>query len=215
MSRDFSFMRFGKGPNTIEAFLERKVRKSGFAGFVCSKRFREDITIVVNDTLLNEYNVRRGYITMREDGTYPIIILETQTFNEIKRGVPSARLLLLHEIGHYCCGHLDHPPMLESECQMRRDYAAQNSVSPEELEADSFAADYLGGEYVVWALQDSMEKRMAIDLMEGTHFDSCNDLTLHEYQLRIDIINERYGLGLYDDEDYDDNADSDTLESVL
>lgn len=205
MSREFSFMRFGKGDRMIEVCLERKVQKNGFAGFVFSKRFHEDILIVVNDILLNERNIRGGYITVQENGTNPIIILNNWTFNEIKRGVPSARLLLFHEIGHYCCGHLNHLPTLESEHKRRREYAAQNSVSPEELEADSFAADYLGGEYVVWALQDSMESRLAINLMDGVYSDSA--LALQEYQLRIDAINEHYGLELYEDETYGEETD--------
>lgn len=216
MSRGFSFMRFGKGNRMIEVCLERKARKNGFAGFVFSKRCREDILVVVNDALLDERNVRGGYITAHENSTDPIIILSSWVFNEIKRGVPSARLLLLHEIGHYCCGHLNHPPVLESEFEQRRDYAVQNSVSPEEMEADSFVAEYLGAEYVVWALQNSMEERLAIDLMEGVHSDSRNDLVLREYQLRIDAINERYGLGLYyDEDDIDVEADGEPLKGVL
>ena len=57
---------------------------------------------------------------------------------------------------------------------------------------------------------------MAIDLMEGVHSDSRNDLVLREYQLRIDAINERYGLGLYyDEDDIDVEADGEPLKGVL
>lgn len=198
MSREFSSMRFGKGANSLEICLERKVRKSGFAGFVTSTRFRESITIIVNDALLDEHNVRCGYITVRKDGTNPIIILENRTFNEIKRGVPTARLLLFHEIGHYCCGHLDCPPELETEFERRNDYAEQNGVSPEELEADNFAVEYLGADYVAWALQDWIDERATIDLIFGVGADPISGVAIKEYQARIDAINERYNLGLYD-----------------
>ena len=61
-------------------------------------------------------------------------------------------------------------------------------VPKEEREADSFAAQYLGAERAIAALQKAMEERMAYDLMCGTSADPISELVLCEYQLRIDAI---------------------------
>lgn len=116
-----SYMRFGKGKRIIELCLERKARKHGFAGIVASKLFRETIGIYINDELLEEYCIGRGYITAQEDGTHPIIILDTDTFNGIKRGENADRFLLLHETGHYSCGHLAESSALDDEFSYRKE----------------------------------------------------------------------------------------------
>ena len=59
---------------------------------------------------------------------------------------------------------------------------------------DAFAVNYLGTEAVVWALQESMERRMAADLACCIEEDDISQKALLEYQLRIDAINDRFGL---------------------
>ena len=58
-----------------------------------------------------------------------------------------------------------------------------------------FAVNYIGAEAVVWALQDSMERRMTADLVCGVEEEDISQKALLEYQLRIDAINDRFGLG--------------------
>lgn len=194
MAREYSFMRFGNRNNRIELCLERKVRKSGYAGFISSKLLREVIGIFVNDNLLDENCIRGGYITVWEDGTYPRIILDTATFNGIKRGSVTDRFLLFHEIGHYFCGHLLTLSTLEAEFSERNVHLERYEVSADEVEADCFGAEYLGAEYAIWALQEAMEQRMAGDLLCGSVENTASKMAILEYQLRIDAVNEYFGL---------------------
>lgn len=194
MSREFSYMRFGRGKKRIELSLERKVRRSGFAGFVDSPMFQQSIAILVDDDRLDLMLIRGGYITACKDGTYPMIVLSGKVFANIKRGVPTARFMLFHEIGHYCWGHLNNPPAVEDEFMKRQQLVEQGIPSEEEVAADSFAAEYLGAEYALLALQDSMEERFALDVMSGAFNEDISAVALREYQLRIDALCSRFGI---------------------
>jgi hypothetical protein len=188
-------MPFGKGAHRLEVVLERKVRRGGYAGLVVSKQFPGTIGIVVREDLLDEMNVQSVYITAKKDGSDPRIILSMETLVGIKRGCIADRFSLLHEVGHYICGHLVDPPDIEEELAMRERLLEENQVSQDEVEADAFAVNYLGAEAVVWALQESMERRMTADLVYGVEEEDISQKALLEYQLRIDAINDRFGLG--------------------
>jgi hypothetical protein len=200
MSRDYSYMRFSNNEDRIELCLERKIRKSGYAGFISSKHFNDIIVIFVNDTLLDENCIRRGYIAVQDDGTHPEIILDTATFNGIKRGVATARFLLFHEIGHYFCGHFKEKSTLKDEFCKRNTLLKNYEVATHEVEADCFGAEYLGAEYVIRALQDSMEQRMTNDLFCGTLENAVSQMAMREYQLRIDAVQEHFGIYQNDEE---------------
>ena len=199
MAKEYSVMRFRNGKNIVELCLERKIRKNGYAGLVFSKLFGETIGIFVDENHLDERCIRGGYITARKDGTDPCIILDGATFNGIKRGEATARFLLMHEIGHYCCGHLADPPLLEDELSKRKACLAENNVSSEEVEADCFAAEYLGAVCARWALQEAMEQRMTRDVFFGVAMEPDSQMVRREYQLRIEPVNERFGLSEEDE----------------
>lgn len=201
MSREYSIMRFGKPGNQINLCLERKIRKNGYAGFATSRNSREHIYIVVNEGLLNELGIRNGYITSNKDGTLPRIIMRAAVFNGFKQGKLSDRFLVFHEIAHYCCGHLRQQSELTEENTRREALTAQCLVSEDELEADRLAAEYLGAEAAVSALQEAMEQRMAYDIFYGSVDDPISPAALTEYQLRIDAINEHFDLYEYEEDD--------------
>lgn len=194
MAREYTVMRFGKRKKKIELCLERRIRKNSYAGLIISNFFREEIVILVDDSRLDGYCIRRGYISALEDGTHPKIILDTDSFNGIKQGVIADRFLLFHEIGHYCCGHLTNPPELEAEFSKRIACLENDEVSADEVAADCFAAEYLGPEQVILVLQEAMGQRMTNDLFYGMAEDPISKMAIYEYQLRIDAVNERFGL---------------------
>lgn len=97
-----------------------------------------------------------------------MVVMTNTAFVGLKQGTVSDRFFLLHELGHYYCGHLAQPPKLEDEFAKRKTAMGKGVVPKEEREADSFAAQYLGTERAIAALQEAMEERMAYDLMCGT-----------------------------------------------
>ena len=141
MGREYCTMRLGRHEQKVELCLERRIRKNGYAGFVSSKCFREDVLIVVNDGFLEDQGIRGGYITAREDGTHPMVIMTSTAFTELKQGHLSVRFFLMHELGHYYHGHLAQPPKLEDVFSEREASMNKGIVPKEELEADIFAAE--------------------------------------------------------------------------
>ena len=205
MRRKYSYMYFGKKKNRITLFLERKPRKNvfsglnGFVGLVSSNRFKEDIALAVDEEWLDEEGVSDTFISSEEDGSGPVIVLSTAAFIGLKRGYPSDRFGLLHEVGHYCCDHLVNAPPLEEGDEQRRKLVAQNKVSETELAADAFAVEYLGAWYVSLAMADCIDQLAAEHLHYG--IDDFTP-TMREYQMRIDHIAEQFGF--YDEDEEDD-----------
>ena len=198
MRRKYSVMHYGKGKSRITLLLERKVWKNGFAGLVLSDRLEDSIVLAVDNRRLDENCLRRIYITAQKDGSKPVIVLSTAAFVGLKRGYDINRCALLHEVGHYCCGHLVNPPLLEEEVERRSKLVAQNKVAEEELAAGAFAAEYLGAEYVAWALQECMDQWFAEQLCEDVPDDGQ---VLREYQMRIDHLSRQFGLDEEDEEE--------------
>ena len=188
MSREFSYMRFGRGARQIMLYLERKICKTGYAGLIFAPLLPEPIRIFVNDRRLEEMGIRVGYISVLPDGTDPVIFLTSEAFCALKRGSRSMRFLLFHEIGHYVCGHLSRPPRAEDPHRRRFELVTRGQVCPDELEADRFAAAYLGDDYAVWALQDAMSERLRFDIRTGAFGDEISCGALAEFQMRIDAI---------------------------
>ena len=198
MRRKYSVMHYGKGKSRITLLLERKVWKNGFAGLVLSDRLEDSIVLAVDNRRLDENCLRRIYITAQKDGSKPVIVLSTAAFVGLKRGYDINRCALLHEVGHYCCGHLVNPPLLEEEVERRSKLVAQNKVAEEELAADAFAAEYLGAEYVAWALQECMDQWFAEQLCEDVPDDGQ---VLREYKMRINHLSRQFGLDEEDEEE--------------
>ena len=188
MSREFSYMRFGKGARQIALYTERKICKNGYAGVIFSPLLPESIRIFVNDRRLEDMAIRVGYISVLPDGTDPVIFLRSDAFYALKRGSRSMRFLLLHEIGHYVCGHLSRPPRSEDPHLRRFELVTRGQVCPDELEADRFAAAYLGPDYAALALREAMDERLRFDMRTGAFGDALSNGALAEFQMRIDAI---------------------------
>ena len=190
MSREFSYMRFGKGTRQMALYTERKICKNGYAGVVFSPLLHESIRIFVNDRRLEDMAIRMGYISVLPDGTDPVIFLTTDAFYALKRGSRAMRFLLFHEIGHYVCGHLSRPPRAGDPNRRRFELVTRGLVCPDELEADRFAVTYLGRDYAIWALQEAMGERLCFDMRTGAFGDEISNGALAEFQMRIDAISD-------------------------
>ena len=200
MRREYSYMYFGKKKNRITLLLERKVRKGGFAGVVLSNRFKADIPLAVDNERLDEICAHGMCIgALGGDRSKPAIMLSTAEFVGLKRGYPASRFALLHEVGHYCCGHLVNALPSKEERELREKLVAQNKVAEDELAADAFAVEYLGAWYVSLAIADRIDQLAAEQLHYG--IDGFTP-PMREYQMRIDHIAEQFGF--YDEDEEDD-----------
>ena len=147
----YQTMYFGKKKNRISLIHMNKPLKGGLAGMVSSPLFNENIAIIVDETPeeLRDYDF--ACLACGENSAAPRVMMTKEIYYDIKRGKPYARMILFHELGHYYNKDLSvHNPERDAE---RVKLTSEGTVSNEEIQADAFAAEYLGSSCVIVGLE--------------------------------------------------------------
>ena len=191
MGLSYNVMRFGPKKHKIKIIHLKKRVTKGLAGMVISKLFVQDIALIVDSRAPTELNYNLmclSHIGGRENVQ---IWMEPDVFYGIKRGDPLARTSLFHELGHHCLGHLkDSTEEMEAYDEARVQAVINGQVIQAELDADQFAADYLGRDYVIRGLADiraALAKESACD-------EEQQAIALKEMDLRIEKLQHVSGL---------------------
>ena len=191
MSFEYNTMTFGKKNSKLSVLHFKKPLGNGFAGMVTSKLFPQKIALVVEDIPAEEMNydfaclaASPGYESIR-------ILMERDIFYGIKQNNKMARTILFHEIGHFIYNHLQNG-MADMDAYDKERYSLSTAgkVMPQEVEADSFAAEYLGGDYVVDGLRMLIEETERRNDKIGIDKDETIIVT-DELLRRISILSER------------------------
>ena len=191
MDLSYNVMRFGPKKHKIKIIHLKKPVTKGLAGMVRSKLFVQDIALIVDQRPLHDldYNLMcLSHVGGRENVQ---IWMEPDVFYGIKRGDPLARTSLFHELGHQYLGHLkDTTEEMEEYDEARVQAVKNGQVMQAELDADQFAADYLGRDYVIRGLADiraALAKENACD-------EEQQAIALKEMDLRIEKLQHISGL---------------------
>ena len=191
MDLSYNFMRFGPKKRRIKIVHLKKPVTKGLAGLIESNLFPQRIAMVVDSRPLEDLNYNYmclNYIGGRERVE---IWMEPDIFYGIKRGDPMARTSLFHELGHQYLGHLkDNTEEMEAYDEARVQAVINGQVIQAELDADQFAVDYLGRDYVIRGLSDiraSLAKENAFD-------EEQQAIALKEMDLRIEKLQHVSGL---------------------
>ena len=191
MGLSYNVMRFGPKKHKIKIIHLKKPVTKGLAGMVISKLFVQDIALIVDSrppTELNYNLMCLSHIGGRENVQ---IWMEPDVFYGIKRGDPLARTSLFHELGHHCLGHLkDSTEEMEAYDEARVQAVINGQVIQAELDADQFAADYLGRDYVIRGLADIS----AALAQESACDEEQQAIALKEMDLRIEKLQHVSGL---------------------
>ena len=174
-------MKFGKGDKRISLLHLRRPFGIGIGGMITSPMFKEQIPIVVKkrDDSDDEFNL--AYLAVGKGGLLPRIVMSEEVFYDVKRGKPYARMILMHELGHFI--HKDHLVQNAQRDEERAALTARGQVSEEELGADAFAVEYLGLETVK---QGFVELRKIIETI-SKDYDGA-DSALREIDLRLNAL---------------------------
>ena len=124
--------------------------QNGVAGLITSRMFSDKIPIIVDNATEEECDYDFAYLACGENGLVPRIVMSREVYYDIKRGKLYARVILLHELGHYFYKH--HLIPNENRDEERSKLASHDEASEEEIKADLFAVEYLGVECVVAGL---------------------------------------------------------------
>ena len=165
-------MYFGSKGDRIQVLHLRKPIRLGLAGMVSSKQFDDNIALVVDESGVIDFDFAcLGYAA---DGTAPRILMTREIFYDFKRGSNMARMIVFHEIGHYCNkDHFNRAGSGEDANTARIQTVNSGGVDSKEVAADQYAARYLGTDAVVAGLREIRQE-----------------------------IQRRYGTGEYDAESY-------------
>lgn len=184
MSRRWRFMAFSNGADTIRfTYLKKpKTGMLGYAGIMESSLFDEIIVVVDNRPEEDKQYDLACALQTGKNG-YSGVILDRDIFTGFLQGSDMARMTVFHEIGHIY--HKDVLRHIGNE--ERKKIVEQGEVSIPELEADRFAADFLGTDTVINGLGDLREEAMAL---YGENHTEETDLVLQELKLRQVLLTE-------------------------
>lgn len=183
---EYQIMKFGKSKNKISIVHLRKPLKNGLAGFVSSSYFKNNLPIVVDDLIDKENDYDFACLAFSKDKKCPRIMMTRNVFYDIKKGLPYARMILFHEIGHYV--FRDSLNVSDETEEIRLSDVKKGIVSEQELVADKFAVKYLGLESVIEGLEELEE----IIQSEYSECDEVSkEITLTEIKLRIKTLIKR------------------------
>ena len=191
MDLSYNVMRFGPKKRRIKIVHLKKPVTKGLAGLVESNLFPQRIAMVVDARPPEDLNY--NYMCLNHIGGRERveIWMEPEVFYGIKRGDPLARTSLFHELGHHCLGHLkDSTEEMEVYDEARVQAVKNGQVMQAELDADQFAADYPGRDYVIRGLADiraALAKESACD-------EEQQAIALKEMDLRIEKLQHISGL---------------------
>jgi len=176
---------FGKGNHRIVLFHMNKPIGGGLIGMVKSPLFPAPVAIVIDDTPTEEKDYSFACLACAENGLAPRILIERELFYDIVRGSVEARVILLHELGHYRHQHLSQK--VADRDKVRSDCAADGGVDNNELEADRFVADYLGREKTIEGLRKLVDR---IHAEYATYDQDSVRLATQELQSRIALLSK-------------------------
>ena len=188
MRKEYQTMYFGRKGDRIQVLHLRKPIRLGLAGMVSSKQFGSNIALVVADTGFMDFDFAcLGYAA---GGTAPRILMTREIFYDFKRGSNMARMIVFHEIGHYCNkDHFNRAGSGEEANAARIQAVSSGVVDSKEAAADHYAVRYLGKEAVVAGLR---EIRQELQHLYGTdEYDAESyNAAITELDLRINVISK-------------------------
>ena len=173
---------FGENENQITVTLLDKTMGQGLTGMISSPMFRENIAIViVEDPDSIDYNF--ACLGCGENGVAPRVAMTKKVYDELKEEHPVAKVILLHEIGHYY--NSDIGKNEDNSDERKRQFVIRNEACPKEIKADAFAVKYLGKKTVIKGLQE-LQRKILVDFAD--HDEESVQITIKEIDMRISHI---------------------------
>ena len=146
-----------KGEKWITINLQSTPGELGICGSISSSLFPYEISIVATDSADN-LNFNLACIGKAPTSEMVFMFLETPIYEKLKARNSMALFVVLHEIGHLASGDLDKAPEEKAECyEARNSLLERGMISRYEIEADSFAAHFLGRKQATNGLRELRE----------------------------------------------------------
>ena len=183
-SLQYKKLEFGTGENKIQITLLDEVMEQGLDGMISSPMFNENIASVICENPEDE-DYSFACLGCGKDGVAPRVVMTKDLLNELRNEIPVAKVVLMHEIGHYYYSDVGNNE--DNSDDRRRELVVQNKVCHKEIKADAFAVEYLGKEMVIAGLETL--KQRILDVYKDYEEESV-ELSIKEIDIRISHIEE-------------------------
>ena len=151
---------------------------------VMSNLFPHNVALVVDPRSIDDLEYSYMCMSCSTGTDSASVWMEEDAFYGIKRGDPPARTALFHELGHYYHKHLKHSKeAMEAYDKAREAAVEMGQVMQQELDADQFAVDYLGKDYVIMGLSELKSQAEKNFVQDPT--DQGNLAAVKEFAYRI------------------------------
>ena len=185
---DYQTMSFGKKGKRITITHLRKPIQYGLAGMASSKLFRQNIPLVIDDHADDRIDYDFACLAYSVEVDAVRILMDENIFYGIKRGEAMSRTILFHELGHYYHRHMrSSREEAEAYDAKRMQMVSEGKIIRNELDADAFAAEYLGNALVVQGLTD-LKKALIRHIESGFYDEESGQASVRELELRIAVL---------------------------
>ena len=152
---------------------------------VTASFFPQKIALVVEPRPTDDLDYSFMCLSHVANSESVFIWMEEDAFYGIKRGDVKARTALFHELGHYFHHHLKGSVDEMAAYDEARSASVQaGRVIQQELDADLFAVDYLGRDYVIDGLK-ALKARLFDCIQQGVYDEETGNAAVKELELRI------------------------------
>lgn len=190
-SLNYDSIPFKKDKDTVTLVLLHEPVDKGFAtfvGMVQSNLFPENIGLVVDQRFLETPEYDYMCLSANEDNSQVMIWMEKVAYEGIQKRDQLALHALFHELGHFFLKHTKHSTKdMEAYDNERLQCVMNGYVIHQELDADRFAADFLGTDFSKEGLDRMRDRNIARYESGNFEVESC-ELSIKELELRIDAL---------------------------
>lgn len=175
-------MQFGSGDRKITITVLPEPEEYGLSGSVEGKMLPGLVAIRLDDTPDERRNYDVGALHVTKQSVHAAISLVPEVYAGLKSGDVLALLTVFHELGHYLHGHALR--RTDNSDDKRKALIREGTVEPDELEADAFAAEYLGIDEVIAGLKKL--RQYMIDRYQSEEWNP-EDVALMDREIGIRI----------------------------
>lgn len=187
MKRKYTTIPFGEKENRLCVVLYKKPMQYGLVGMVRGKSLDCVLPILMDTTPPEQMEYEHAALLSPGNGI-GIIQMAPSMIHGIRRGDVMARTCLFHELGHFVRKHLSEEGFqTEDYDRERRRLTQAGGLMRQELEADAFAAEYLGSQTVAKGL--AMIRDIHSDKLYNPSYDPDSvKLSMQELENRIKVL---------------------------
>ncbi len=183
-------MRFGSGDREIAITVLAESEEYGLAGAVEGKLLPGMVAIKQDNTPRADRKYDVAALQITKQGSDAAISLELEICEKLKDGESLALFAVFHELGHYVHGHALRRTNNSDYEENRKALAREGTAHPNELEADAFAAEYLGTDRAISGLEEL--KKYAADDCQTDKWDPEDiDTMFQEINIRIEKLKDQ------------------------